>query len=168
MPLRKITLIAILTSLSIVLRYAFGLFPNIKPITALFLVVCLQVGLLESILLACLTMLVTGFLMGFGPWVFWQMGTYTFVLLVWKYVIGPLSRLLAMKWQLWVQTVCVGLMGMLYGFVISIFSAIFYGSVFWPYWLNGLSYDALHALSTALFYPIILSIFRRLYHEKIH
>lgn len=129
MPLRKITLIAILTSLSIVLRYAFGLFPNIKPITALFLVVCLQVGLLESILLACLTMLVTGFLMGFGPWVFWQMGTYTFVLLVWKYVIGPLSRLLAMKWQLWVQTVCAGLMGMLYGFVISIFSAIFYGSV---------------------------------------
>lgn len=168
MSVRKITLVALLASLSIVLRYAFGPFPNIKPITAIFLVTCMQVGLLESVLVASLTMLVTGFLMGFGPWIFWQIGTYALVLLVWKYLILPLTNLLPRKAALWIQTIFAGLMGMLYGFVISIFSAVFYGSVFWPYWLNGLSYDSLHALSTVLFYPIILSIFRRFYHEKNH
>lgn len=166
MPVKKITLIALLTSLCVVLRYAFGLFPNIKPITAIFLVVCLKVGLFESILLACSTMLVTGFLMGFGPWVFWQMGTYTLILVVWKLASRFLAVFLPENSQGWIQITGAGLMGFFYGFVISIFSAIFYGSVFWPYWLNGLSYDFLHALSTALFYPLIIRIFRRYYHEK--
>lgn len=166
MSVRKITLIALLASLSIVLRYVLGPFPNIKPVTAIFLVVCLQIGLLEAILVASITMLVTGFFMGFGPWILWQICTYTLVLFLWKYLFTPVIRLLPEKVSILIQSILAGLMGMLYGFVISIFSAVFYGSVFWPYWLNGLSYDALHALSTALFYPLILSIFRRLYHEK--
>ncbi|KXT77124.1 Substrate-specific component CbrT of putative cobalamin ECF transporter [Streptococcus sp. DD10] len=167
MTVRKITQLTFLVSLSVVLRYLFGPFPNIKPITALFLVIGLQLGLGEAILVANLVMLITGFLLGFGPWILWQMGTYTLVLLFWRVLVCPFTSLFSNSTRIGFQAVLAGLMGMLYGFIISIFSALFYGSSFLPYWLNGLMFDCLHAVSTIMFYPVILSIFRRFYHEEI-
>lgn len=166
MPVKKLTQLTFLVSLCIVLRYLFGPLPNIKPITAIFLVICLQQGLLESVLVSSLVMLITGLLLGFGPWIAWQMGTYALILLLWKVVVPPLTKLFPKSWQPSFQVLCAASMGMLYGWVISLFSALFYGTSFLPYWLNGLSFDLLHALSTAFFYPIILTIFRRFYHEE--
>lgn len=168
MSTRKLTQLALLISLSIVLRYVFGPFPNIKPITAIFLVIAGMLGIWEAIIVSSLTMIITGFLLGFGPWILWQMATYALILSIFKYLVLPISQSMPQAVSLAVQTIFAGGMGFLYGFIISMFSAVFYGSLFWPYWLSGLSYDALHAVSTFLFYPIIVTIFRRFYDEKNH
>ncbi len=61
----RLTRLAILTALACVLRIAFGAFPNVKPITALFFVLILAYGLADAIIVSTLTMIATGFLMGF-------------------------------------------------------------------------------------------------------
>ena len=58
----RLTRLAILTALACVLRIAFGAFPNVKPITALFFVLILAYGLADAIIVSTLTMIVTGFL----------------------------------------------------------------------------------------------------------
>ena len=73
---QRMTRIAILTALAIGLRSAFIGLPNIQPITAMFFVAVLYLGLVDGLLIMALTMAISGFLYGFGPWVFNQILTF--------------------------------------------------------------------------------------------
>ena len=50
--------------------------PNIQPITAMFFVAVLYLGLVDGLLIMALTMSISGFIFGFGPWVFNQIDVY--------------------------------------------------------------------------------------------
>lgn len=75
--LTKLTRVAILSALCVVLRYAFAPLPNIQPITAIFLITVVLFDLKEGVATVTITMLVSSFLMGFGPWVFLQIISFT-------------------------------------------------------------------------------------------
>ncbi|MGT2895290.1 ECF transporter S component [Streptococcus entericus] len=163
MNTRRLAQIALLSALSVALRYAFGAFPNIKPITAIFLVLSITLVLADSLMVMALTMVVTSFIFGFGPWVLWQLLAYGVVLFLWKMLCYPLTKSLKSATIRGVaQSVLAGLMGILYGLVIDSVSALFYQMPIWAYLLNGISFNLAHAISTALFYPIIVTIFARL------
>lgn len=165
LDLRRLALIAILASLCIVSRQILAPFPNIKPITAIFLVVAIYMGFVDALLLAIITMTATSISLGLGIWVLFQCISYMVALLVWKCLEFP-SKLLPTKGKILIQSVLAGLMAFLYGISINILTALYYSTNIWIIEINALYFDLAHAISTALFYPIILSIFRRFYHNE--
>lgn len=162
MSLKRLTRIVILAALCIALRFAFVAFPNVKPISAIFLVSVLYLGLADSLWMMATTMLGSSLLLGFGFVVWWQILSFGILLSLWHFLILPTCRSLA------VRSVLAGLLMLLYGCLISLPLAIQYQTDFLLFWVNGIAFDLAHAVSTSLFYPIIYSIFRRTYpHEKI-
>jgi hypothetical protein len=155
MTTSRLTRIAILTALACVLRLALGAWPNIKPITALFFVLLLVFGLVDALFVSGLTMLVTGFLMGFSLIIVGQIISYAVILFLGKGLFKLVKSLILRTGLIFILTMC-------YGFVISIFSARLFGSSFWPFWLSGLTFDLAHAVSTAIFFPILLTIFNNI------
>lgn len=155
--IRKITLIALLSTLAYVGRILFAWIPNVQPVTVILLIITLEIGLVEGILTASLSMFLSNIFLGMGPWTLHQIASFAIVILVFS-CLKPLSR------QTWKQpllklaffTIMAGLMGYLYGFVISIFlciSIIFlnFGYIIykdcplihymlWEIWAFGLSY----------------------------
>lgn len=164
MPLQKISRVAILSALAIVLRIAFAGLPNIQPITAIFLVCAVFYGFWESFLIMSVTMLVTSFLLGFGPWVLGQIIGFGSILFLWKFIGYPLTKSLRLGSinQIILQAVLAGLLSVIYGIVIDTYSALLFAAPLLAYILAGMTFNLMHAVSTVLFYPIILSIFRRL------
>lgn len=166
--LQHLTRIAILSALCVVLRYTFASLPNVQPITAIFLISSVSLGLADSISIMAITMLVSSFLMGFGPWVFWQILSFALILCLWKWLLYPLTKVLKFGKinEVVPQALLAGMMGIVYGVVIDSFYAFIYSMPWWTYVLAGVSFNLAHALSTILFYPLILPILRRFYHEK--
>lgn len=159
--IRRLAYIVLLASLCIVLRITFGPFPNIKPLTAIFLVCLSYLGLLEGWLMMALTMVGSGLLFGFGPIVLWQVISFGVVQLVWW---GTICKLMSSnRISIVLQSFLAGVFVYFYGMIISVLSATQFGSPPFIFWLNGLVFDSLHAVSTILFYPIIYHIFRRFY-----
>lgn len=163
MPLKKISRVAILSALAIVLRMVFAALPNIQPITAIFLVCAVFYGFWESFLIMFATMLVTSFLLGFGPWVLGQIISFGSILFLWKFLFYPMTRSLRFGKinEVLIQALFAGLMGIVYGLVIDTYSALLFSAPLLAYVLAGMSFNMMHAVSTVFFYPIILSIFRR-------
>lgn len=156
MKLRRLAIISLLAALSVALRHAFVAFPNVKPITAIFLVLSVLLGLTDSLLVMVLTMMITGFFMGFGPVIFGQVLSYGLVLIFWKFLCFPLTNnLKSATIRLIVQSILAGLMGVLYGWVIDSLWALLANLPLWATVLGGTAFNLAHAISTALFYPII-------------
>ncbi|HFI0213989.1 TPA: hypothetical protein ACGO10_001150 [Streptococcus suis] len=158
---KRLSRIVLLVALAIVLRLAFGAFPNIKPLTAIFLVALSYMGLMDAWLVMALTMVGSGFLFGFGPVVLWQVLSFGLVQLLWWGLVRPFLH--KEHFAIWLQSLLAAALVYVYGFVISILSAWQFGLAPFIFWLNGLFFDSLHAVSTFLFYPIIYHIFRRFY-----
>lgn len=157
MSTKQMSRIAILAALAIALRLSLVSLPNIKPITALFFVCLLYLPFFDSWCIMVLTMVGSALLLGGGVVVLWQVVSFTGLFLLWYYLVRPQKSL-----SLPLQSMVAGCMAFLYGLFISFLSASQYGANPIAYWLNGLSFDLLHAVSTALFYPIIFHIFRRI------
>ncbi|HFI0163773.1 TPA: hypothetical protein ACGORW_001591 [Streptococcus suis] len=158
---KRLSRIVLLTSLTIVLRIVFGAFPNIKPLTAIFLVSLSFMGLMDAWLVMTLTMVGSGLLFGFGPVVLWQVLSFGLVQLLWWCLVRPLVN--TERLSIWLQSLLAALLVYVYGMLISILSAWQFGLSPLIFWFNGLFFDSLHAISTFLFYPIIDYIFRRFY-----
>jgi energy-coupling factor transport system substrate-specific component len=120
-----------------------------------FFVLVLVYGLADAIIVSSLTMVVTGFLMGFSVIILGQMLSYAVILSLGALVFKGVKPLVF-------RTVVIFILTMFYGFIISIFSAQLFGSLFWPFWLSGLTFDLAHAVSTALFFPILATIFKNI------
>lgn len=155
-PVQKIAELSILTALSVVLRFAFVDFPNVKPITALFLVLVIYYSLTDSLIVMSLTMIVTGLFLGFGWIVAGQIISYSIILFLFR-IVTKRSQIL--------QNLLILPLIFLWGFIISAISALIYGFGFAGligYWLAGLGFDGLHAISTFIFFPILMLIFKQI------
>ncbi|OFI49675.1 hypothetical protein BG261_03585 [Floricoccus tropicus] len=154
MDVKKISRISILVAIAVVSRFAFAQFPNIKPITALFLVTVVFWGIYDSIIVMTLTMVITGIYMGMSIMVLFQVISFAVILIIWKFTYKYMSKIVY-------QMIIAGMLTMLYGFIISLFSACIFKASFWPFYLAGLGFDMMHAISTMIFYPLIYNIFER-------
>ncbi|MEQ9764688.1 ECF transporter S component [Streptococcus sp. ZJ151] len=159
LTIRNISKIAILSAMCVVLRYAFSALPNIQPLTALFLILVEVESLWLASLVMALSMLVSSFLLGFGPWVLFQIFSFGVILLIWKIV-------LIKKCNSYYLTFFSAILAFLYGMIIDSVMAGFFKMPWWSYVLAGLPFNLNHALSTLVFYPILEHILRRFYHEK--
>ncbi|MGG6818417.1 UNVERIFIED_CONTAM: ECF transporter S component [Streptococcus canis] len=165
MSTKLMSRVAIMSALCFVLRMAFSSLPNVQPVTAIFLGYLLYFGLAEAILVMMLCLFLSAFLLGFGPWVFWQITCFGLVLLLWRFVFFPLSQQLS-KYQLACQSLLAASCGLLYGVLIDTCFAYVYSMPWWSYVLAGMPFNIAHALSTLLFFPVIMILFRRLFGEQ--
>ncbi|HEQ2230715.1 TPA: ECF transporter S component [Streptococcus pyogenes] len=157
--------IAIMSALCVVLRMVFISLPNVQPVTAFLLSYLLYFGLAEAVLVMMLCLFLSAFLLGFGPWVFWQVTCFVLVLLLWRFVLYPLSQQFP-KYQLGCQVFLVALCGLLYGVLIDTCFAYLYSMPWWSYVLAGMPFNIAHALSTLVFFPVVMMLFRRLISEQ--
>lgn len=154
---RRLAFLAVMAAFCFVGRQVTAALPNIQPVTAILMMLTLQLTLADGIIVAALTILISNIFLGMGPWTIYQILTYS-ILMAGLYGLRPLYRSLASKpkIRLILFSLVAFLFGFLYGFVISFFSAQTYSvSNFWAYYLQGLPFDLLHAFGNTLFYLIL-------------
>ena len=91
MSARRMSQIVILAALCIALRLAFAPFPNVKPVTAFFLVSLLYLDFWDSFLIMMLTMLGSSLIFGFSLVVAWQILSFGILLWLWRFLVLPLT-----------------------------------------------------------------------------
>lgn len=162
MSLKGLSRLAVLAALCVVLRYLFAPLPNVQPLTAIFLVLAVSSSLGQALGVMVVSILVSSFLLLFGPWVFWQIFSFTTIISCWRLLIYPLLRE-----RVFLQALAAASLAFLYGVIIDGIMALFYGTNPLVYIAAGTVFNLAHAASTLVFYPIIISLFRRFKHEKI-
>lgn len=86
---RELVVLAVLIALAVVSRAAFFWFPNFKPIAAIVILAGIAFGPLAGFMTGSLSLLVSNFIFGQGPWTPWQMLAFglaglVFGILAWK------------------------------------------------------------------------------------
>lgn len=153
---RHLTYLAMMTALTCVGRLVFALpvLTNIQPMSILLLMIVAVSGLVNGLIVANLSVLLTNLLLGMGPWTWQQMLTYSFLLCLFAGVHTVVKR--HTSYHSFFMALMALLFGILYGFMISIITVSFYQiHAFWPYYLAGLPFDALHAFGNVIFYFIL-------------
>lgn len=166
----RIALLSVMTALVTVGRLTFSLpiFPNIQPMTALLILIALNLGVIDSLVVSVLSLLLTNLFLGMGPWTILQMISFAVVILltgIIKYFYRYESFINRIVFSFW-----AGLMGFGYGLIISYLNFQLYGmNNFLVYYINGLPFDILHAVGNVGFFlilePIIVPIMKNKFEE---
>lgn len=151
---KRVALIGLLTCFIYIGRVTFTFLPNVQPMTTMLVLIVLTMGLKDGLTVALLSLVVSNLSMGFGVWTLAQLVSFTVILLA----IAPLRRYYA-KLPVVVVGVATALLGLLYGLVISLVQAPFFGwASFIPYYISGLPYDIYHAIGNFGFYMLLAPI----------
>ena len=150
---RELMVIAVLSAITVVGRAAFFMVPNFKPVAAMVIISGAAFGAEAGFLVGCVSMLVSNFMFGQGPWTPWQMFSYGLIGFVAGVVFGRgkgKSTRLAL---------CVyGFMSVIFifGGIMNPASLIMYTSrITWngllAVYLSGAPVDLMQAVSTVIF-----------------
>ncbi|MGP6139911.1 MULTISPECIES: ECF transporter S component [unclassified Jeotgalibaca] len=168
---KRLALLAILTALCYVGRIVFQFIPNVQPMTTILLLITLNLTITDGLIVAAASLILSNMVLGMGPWLFPQLITYFLLLGFAGIFLKPLYGK-GKKNTRFIFTAYSFLNGLLFGFIISIFSYNMYGMTnFWVYYLMGISFDLMHAAGNAGFYLILEPILAPLLHHqmrKIH
>lgn len=151
MGVRRVALLAMLTAVTHVSRLAFQFLPNVQPVTAILLILTFTLGVKDALIVAILSILLSNLTLGMGVWTFAQIASFAVVIL-----LTSLLKPIRQKIPFFIQIFFAGLMGYVYGFIISLVQAPFFGiQNFWVYYMSGLPFDTFHALGNAGFYAVL-------------
>lgn len=154
---KEITTLALMTAACVVGRLAFQFIPNVQPMTAILLMVTIYRGLRPGLVVSLLSIMITNLYLGMGPWTISQLASYAVIITF----AALLSKWSFFKRNLLLQIAFSILAGFIYGFVISVISFYMFGmTAFLPYYIQGLSFDFLHALGNGGFYLILGPVFK--------
>jgi energy-coupling factor transport system substrate-specific component len=145
-------LLSILTALCYVGRIVFQFIPNVQPMTAILIILTLTMGIADGFIVAILSIILTNFLLGMGPWTIAQIASFGVLIVVTGLVMKPFYK----KAHKAYFVVFSFFGGILYGFIISLLTVKMMGITnFWVYYAAGIPFDLLHGLGNAGFYLIL-------------
>lgn len=150
---RELIILASMVALACAGRAAFFMVPSFKPLIAIVIITAIAFGAESGFLVGAMTMLVSNFLFGQGPWTPWQMFTLG--------LIGFITGVLNQKGLMPSKRLPLSI----YGFLVTIF---IYGGIMNPaamfmsvygfswqallaYYISGIPVDLVHATSTFIF-----------------
>ena len=150
---RELVIIAVLCAIGVAGRVAFFMLPQFKPVTAVVIISGVAFGGEAGFLVGAVTGFVSNMFFGQGPLTPWQMFAFG--------IIGFLAGVLFRKGLLLRSKTALCTFGGLAAFVI-------YGGIMnpaamltsqpsptwdmlWPYYLQGIPFDLVHALATVVF-----------------
>lgn len=158
----RIAVLAMMVALCHVGRIMFQFLPNVQPVTVIVLLITLSFGVKDGLIVGVLSIIVSNLTLGMGIWTIAQVASYAVLVLLTGLFI-PFQK---KDWFDSVFVVYVGLSGYLYGLIISVIQAPFFGiHKLWPYYLAGIPFDSLHAIGNVGFYliltPVLLPLIER-------
>lgn len=150
---RELVIIAVLCAIGVAGRVAFFMLPQFKPVTAVVIIAGVAFGGEAGFLVGAITGFVSNMFFGQGPLTPWQMFAFG--------IIGFLAGILFRKGLLLRSRTALCVYGGLATFLI-------YGGIMnpaamltsqpsptwdmlWPYYLQGIPFDLVHALATVIF-----------------
>ncbi len=154
---RELVTISVLCTLGVVGRLAFYMVPQFKPTVAIIIISAMALGSQRGFLIGVITMFVSNIFLGQGPWTPWQMFACGLI----GFIAGFMYKKEAIPKT--VVPICV------FGFIATI---LIYGGIMNPaslllsgaeinlpslaaYYISGLPYDIIHALSTVIFLAVL-------------
>lgn len=154
---RELVTISVLCTLGVVGRLAFFMVPQFKPTVAIIIISAMALGSQRGFLIGVITMFVSNIFIGQGPWTPWQMFACG--------LIGFIAGFMYKKEALPKTVVPICLFGfistlLIYGGIMNPASLLMSGteitvSTLAAYYLSGLPYDIIHALSTVIFLAVL-------------
>jgi len=145
-------------------RLLFQFLPNIQPMTAIFLIITLQLGVFRGLLVNILSVLITNIYLGMGVWTISQILAFSLIICL----MGLFCQSKLFRKSRLLQALFSVFAGFLYGFILALIDVKVYGMPqFWPYYLAGFSFDLLHAIGNGVFYLILSPIFQRLFIKTV-
>ena len=155
LSIQRLTLLAMMTTLCQVSRLVFQFLPNVQPVTVILIILTLSLGVSDGLIVAVLSIFISNITLGMGVWTIAQIISFALLVLVTGLVIKPFFKHLPFL----IMVLYAVLMGYLYGFIISLVQAPFFGiPKFWVYYISGLPFDTLHAIGNGGFYLILAPI----------
>ena len=150
---RELVVLATMVALATAGRAAFFMIPSFKPIIAIVIISAIAFGGEAGFLVGAMTMVVSNFLFGQGPWTPWQMFAMGFI----GFLSGILYRIGLLPTKRF--SLCI------YGFLVTVFiyggimnPAALFMSVYDFTWegllaiyISGIPVDLVHASSTFIF-----------------
>ena len=138
-----------LSSLSFVGRMMFTFLPNVQPTTVIIILVAMYLGSYDGWLVAMVSIFISNLYLGMGVWTIAQLISFSSIILL-------IHIFKKMNLNIRYYPLVALISGLVYGFVISLVQAPFFGWVsFFPYYLSGLPYDFNHAIGNYLFFIIL-------------
>ncbi|MDT8862157.1 ECF transporter S component [Alkalihalobacillus sp. MEB130] len=158
MPIRRITLLAMLSALCVVGRMAFVHIPNVQPVTSIIIITAMFLGPSNGLILGFISTVLTNMALGTGIWTVWQIVSWSLIGLV----SGWLGRAHS-KWGIpfILLIMYAGFCGYLYGFVISL-NMLVITERFLAYYLAGLPFDTNHAIGNMVFFALLYPILSKI------
>ncbi|WP_215114024.1 hypothetical protein [Exiguobacterium sp. s70] len=152
--------IAVLTqilALAVIGRWLFVAIPNVQPSTALLMLTALYFGFTSAAMLALFVPILSGLLLGLGPFVLFQFLGWLLVVLV-VILLKPLLR-----HSLWLLAL-VGLgAGFLFGWTANLSFAEVIGADFVKLLVLSLPFDVAHGIGNAVFLILLHDLFVRIF-----
>lgn len=150
---RELVIIAVMTAVAVVGRFAFYMIPQFQAMTAIIIIAGIALGADTGFLVGAVSAFVSNIFLGQGPWTPWQMFAWG--------IVGFLSGLIVRKTDIKGIQIMLAVFGFIitmavYGVVMNIQAAL---SMMPEFNLNaviscialGLPYDLIHSGSTAVF-----------------
>jgi energy-coupling factor transport system substrate-specific component len=160
---KEIALVAMLGTISAVLRVPFAAIPNVQPCTYIIICSGYVFGPIAGFAVGAMTALVSNFFLGQGPWTLYQM-------IAWG--LAGLSAGYLSKLKL--NTVALIVIGVAWGYLYGLITNLWYWTAFiYPLTLrtflvtelNTVWFDSLHAAGNAVFLGVLgsktIAILRR-------
>jgi len=142
---RRMILVAVMTSLSVIGRFIFAVIPAFKPITAIVVITAVYIGSEAGFLTGAMSALISNFYFGQGPWTPFQMLSWGLIGLIAGFFGSSLkkNRIMLSLYGIFA--------GVSYSFIMDVWTVMWYNGSFNP----GL-YTA--AVATALPYTVIYAV----------
>jgi energy-coupling factor transport system substrate-specific component len=157
---RELVLLAALTALIVASRAVLFMVPQGKPVAALVIICGAALGPRSGFLLGALSIFVSNFFFGQGPWTPWQMAGMGLIGLLAGVLFSGAEKKAGARYT---AALCVyGFFAtlVLYGLLLDTASALLFSSTFsWKIWLTvclaGLPFNLLHAGMSILFLAVL-------------
>ena len=164
---RRMILVAIMSALSVLGRFVFGVIPGFKPITAVVVITAMYIGGEAGFLTGALSAVISNFYFGQGPWTPFQMLSWGLIGLLAGLLAIPLkrSRILLSLYGIFA--------GVAYSFLMDIWTVLWYNGSFNPALYaaalaTAIPYTVMYAASNVIFLNMLAKAFgEKLYRIKI-
>ncbi len=122
----------------------------------MLIILTLTLGMADGFIVAILSIVLTNFLLGMGPWTIAQIASFGVLIVVTGLVMKPFYSTSKKRNRRILFALFAFFGGLLYGFVISLLTVKMMGiTSFWAYYIAGIPFDFMHGMGNAGFYLIL-------------
>ncbi|SFK02282.1 hypothetical protein SAMN04488569_100657 [Marinilactibacillus piezotolerans] len=149
------TVLALMIAVTQTSRLLFSFIPNVQPLTVILILLTISFGTVDALIVGLGSIFLSNLTLGMGPWTLAQILSFSVIILLSKLLALSINKV---RRPMFIWLIFSGATGILYGMIISIVQAPFYGMTIpslLGYWLAGLWFDMYHAVGNIVFFLLL-------------